>query len=72
MAVDQFTAFTMFDWVEEERPEVKIHGDAATLHVGLHHLTEIKGNSAADLKDQLEGYAEIFAAAAKSLDNRGE
>jgi len=67
MPADAYKAFTYFDWSDKERPEVQIHGHHATLLVGGHHLTEFSASTEADLKEQLEGYADIFKAAAESL-----
>jgi len=67
MPVDAYKAFTYFDWDEKSRPEVQIHGNHAILSVGGHHSIDISALNEADLKEQLEGYADIFKAAAKSL-----
>ena len=70
--VDKYKCFTDFSWCDDERPEIQIHGHAATVHVGGDHLLEISAASNADLKDQLAGYSEIFKAASESVDTDHE
>ena len=68
-SVDKYKAFTMYDWNETYRPELKIYDDVtASLYLGNNFLTEIAGDSKEDLKEQMVSYALIFAEAAKFLD----
>ena len=68
MSADTYKAVTDFLWDDETRPEVQIHGNHAVLEVGGEQLAfEIKCDSQADLQDRLNGYAEIFKAAAEML-----
>lgn len=70
MSVDICTCITDYDWREESRPELRLAvadgNHTATLSVGKDELSgwvlELAGGHD-DLLDQLEGYAEIFAAA---------
>jgi len=69
---DSFTSFTFLDWSDESRPILEVHPEGcngvwgAQLSVGGHHALSIDDNKPS-LKEQLEGYAEIFKAAAESL-----
>ena len=70
MSVDICTCITDYEWREDCRPELRLsaRGDmlSAALNVGNDpfrgHALELSG-SYEDLLSQLEGYAEIFAAA---------
>lgn len=69
MSINKYKAVTDFTWNDETRPEVQIHDNTAILEVGgKHTLLEIKANRKDELKEMLNGYAEIFEAAADMLD----
>ena len=69
--VDKYTAFTYYDWDDATRPEIQIHpapsGLVALLKIANITEIDITGSNRQNLKQQLEGYAEIFKAAADSL-----
>jgi len=71
--VDKYTAFTYYDWDEATRPELQMHlaPDQFVAHLDVgkkEFVITISADDKKNLKDQLEGYAEIFKAAADSLD----
>ena len=61
-----YAGFTDYNLSEkEERPELRLYeGVDATLLTDNFPVLEIKAQDKRDLKDQLEGFAEIFKAAA--------
>lgn len=68
--VDRYTCLTDFNWQDKSRPEIHIEdGDRniVTLIVGGEHVYDISAISPTDLVDQLDGYIEIFQAAAKHI-----
>lgn len=69
--IHTYTAFTDYNWNEEERPELQVFDDNdnkhATLIIDKRTMLELHGNSREDLRLQIEGYADIFKAAAESL-----
>jgi len=71
--VDKYTTFTDYASDDAIRPQLQIHLErgqiVAHLDVGKQELLlTINGYDKKDLRDQLEVYAEIFKAAANSLD----
>ena len=75
--VDKYTTFTYYDWADDSRPELQIYQAPdeafALLDVGKKEFViTISADDKKNLKDQLEGYAEIFKAAADSLGGEAE
>lgn len=74
MSVDICTCITDYEWNEDHRPELRLsvsdRNHTATLMVGRNPLTmpalELSGSHEGVLSE-LEGYAEIFAAAVSHL-----
>ena len=72
MSVDIETTITDYDWAEKSRPILTIREDrkSACLHVGGFEnapFVEWDGNTVEDLKNQIDGMAELFQAAAAKL-----
>jgi hypothetical protein len=72
MAVDVATVITDYDWSETHRPilTIALDGKSATLQIGSRPnatMVEFTGLSAIDLREQFEGYVELFQKAVEII-----
>ena len=75
MTVDIETTFTDYEWIESSRPVLAVDalGNSATVRVGANISAmqmpniEITTNDPDEMVSMLEGYADIFLAAAQHL-----
>jgi hypothetical protein len=77
MTIDVATVITDYDWSEKSRPILTIASDgkSATLQIGgsnYSSLIEFSGVSVVDLRQQFEGYVEIFQKAVEVLKSKEE
>jgi hypothetical protein len=75
MTIDVATVITDYDWAEESRPLMTIANDGMSgmLQVGPPNdslFIEFGGVSVVDLRQQLEGYVEIFQKAVEVLKSK--
>jgi hypothetical protein len=75
MTIDVATVITDYDWNEKSRPILTIASDgkSATLQIGGSNysaLVEFVGVSVVDLRQQFDGYVEIFQKAVEVLKSK--